>query len=68
MDNIQHMSLNPILQAHREAEIFDACRANPEREPRGRVTFRPTIYGHEASLRDAEGIVVTICTVDEFDV
>lgn len=68
MHNIQHLSTDLADQAHRENEIFDACRANPNREPRGRVTFRPTIYGHEASLRDAEGVVVTIAHVDEFDV
>lgn len=68
MHSIQHLSTDPAEQDRRETKIFDACRANPNREPRGRVTFRPTIDGHEATLRNAEGIVVTIATVDEFDV
>lgn len=47
--------------------IFNACRANPSREAKGNVTFRPTISGHEAALRNAEGVVIALANVDEFD-
>jgi hypothetical protein len=49
--------------------IFNACRANPNREPKLGVTFRPLVTGdHEATLRDIAGIVVAIAHVDESDV
>lgn len=67
MYDIQH--LDPREPSALENEIFDACRANPKRENRGRVSFRVLVTGaHEAALRDAEGVVVLIAKVDEFDV
>lgn len=50
--------------------IFNACRANAKREDKGAVSFR--VWGfnseHEATLRDANGVVVAIAIVDQFDV
>jgi hypothetical protein len=67
MYDIQHLNLADA--GKNENAIFDACRANPKREPRGGVTFRLLASGdYEAALRDAEGIVVTIAKVDEHDV
>lgn len=49
--------------------IFNACRANPTRENQGRVSFRLIANGeHEATLRDAKGVVITIAIVDQFDI
>lgn len=52
--------------------IFDACRANTNREPREvagfRVTFNQLANGeHEAVMRDTEGTVVGLAHVDKFD-
>jgi hypothetical protein len=48
--------------------IFDACRANEQRAPRGAVTFRLLASGeHEAALRDAAGVVVALAIVDNLD-
>ena len=48
--------------------IFNACRANEAREPKGNVTFKRFWSGeHEAALRDADGVVVAIAIVDQFD-
>lgn len=49
--------------------IFNACRANPERKNTEDVSFN--WYGgsdmYEAVLRNAEGFVVAIAIVDQFD-
>lgn len=57
--------------------IMDACRSNPERSPY-RTQGIPTSYNvlfyilssgveHEAIVRDANGFVVAIAIVDEYD-
>jgi hypothetical protein len=67
MYDIEHASKANI--GRNENAIFDACRANPNRENRGRVTFLLLASGdYEATLRNAEGIVVCIAKVDKFDV
>jgi hypothetical protein len=71
MYDIQHIAgTDSKTQACRENEVFDACRANEKREPRGNVTFSNTLVGgdHEVYLRDEDGVVVLICKVDQFDV
>ena len=71
MYDIQHIhGTDSKTQAARENEVFDACRANQNREARGNVTFSNTLVDgdHEVYLRDAEGVVVMICKVDEYDV
>jgi hypothetical protein len=48
--------------------IFNACRANEVREPKGNVSFLLMANGdHEATLRNAQGMVVAFATVDKFD-
>lgn len=65
MLNLKHS--DAITEGKAMEAIFNACRANPEREPKGNVTFRVTIYGHEAALRDANGVVVALADVDQYD-
>lgn len=49
--------------------IFNACRANTDRQDKNGVSFTQLINGNEyqAVLRDATGIVIAIAIVDEFD-
>jgi hypothetical protein len=68
MYDIEHLSQNAAVQAKNENAIFDACRANENREAKGRVTFMLLASGdYQAALRDEDGIVVTLCKVDKFD-
>ena len=49
--------------------IFNACRANPQRVNTERVSFNLLVTGdYEAALRDADGVVIAIAHVDEYDV
>ena len=71
MKNIEHspkVTLSTAMDA-----IFDACRSNPDRKPCkvGNYTakFNQCADGtqHIAIIRDAEGEVVALAQVDEFD-
>jgi hypothetical protein len=65
---MRNLTTLQISEGEAMQAIFDACRDNPERLPKGLVTFRPTINGHEAALRNVYGVVVALADVDEFDV
>lgn len=66
MMNLTHTA--EITEGKAMEAIFQACRANEARAPKGNVTFRVTIHGHEAALRDANGVVVALADVDQFDI
>jgi hypothetical protein len=66
MYNVQTLN---ISESKAIDAIFDACRANEKREPKNGVTFLPMWNGdYEATLRDQDGVVVAIATVDSMDV
>lgn len=73
MRNMIHTS--EITEGKAATAIFNACRDNEKRENKGGVncagvTFLQFASGNEfeATLHNAEGIVIAIATVDEFDV
>ena len=66
MMNLTHTAA--ITEGKAMQAIFNACRANESRQPKGNVTFTATIHGHEAALRDSEGVVIALADVDQFDV
>lgn len=66
MQNLTHAAATTEGKA--TEAIFNACRANPQRNAKGAVTFRLMANGnHEAALRDNDGVVIAIAHVDEFD-
>ncbi len=66
MMNLTHAAT--ITEGKATEAIFNACRGNEDRAPKGNVTFRVTMTGHEAALRDADGVVIALANVDEFDI
>lgn len=67
MQNLRHK--NSLTEWQAANAIFNACRANENREPRAGVTFNLLANGeHEAALRDADGVVVALAWVDWLDV
>lgn len=69
MHNIRNLTkMDPNTMAQLENEIFDACRANEQRETRGRVSFTRLPCGdHSAMVRDSKCTVLLTATVDRFD-
>jgi hypothetical protein len=67
MMNLTHTA--EITEGKAMEAIFNACRANEARQPKGNVTFLLMANGnHEAALRDSDGVVVALAEVDKFDV
>ena len=66
MMNLTHTAA--ITEGKAMDAIFNACRDNEDRAPKGNVTFTVTIHGHEAALRDTDGVVVALADVDQFDI
>lgn len=76
---MQHLTFAKDLTTETLATeyILHACRANEGRKPRftfqenglTKVTFTELMDGtHEACLRNADGVVVALANVDEFDI
>ena len=67
MRNLIHTAA--ITEGKAANMIFDACRANERREAKLNVSFRRFASGNEweAALRDADGVVIAIATVDSDD-
>lgn len=66
MMNLTHTA--EITEGNAMEAIFNACRANEDRAPKSNVTFTVTTNGHEAALRDANGVVVALADVDQYDI
>ncbi|ABL96783.1 hypothetical protein BcepF1.052 [Burkholderia phage BcepF1] len=59
---------NAITETAAIEAIFNACRSNDARAPKDNVTFRLLANGeYEATLRDADGVVIAQAIVDKFD-
>ncbi len=67
MRNLIHTS--EITEGKAATAIFNACRSNEKRERTATVTFNQFASGNEweATLHNANGLVIAIATVDEFD-
>ena len=75
MQNLTHAP--EVTEGMATEAITQACRANEKREVRKgsvggswcKVSFTLLADGtHEAALRNADGIVIALANVDEFDI